>query len=1058
MSSQAEPLLQHVRALASAQAPDDDLLAEYLACRDETAFAALVGRHGPMVFNLCRRILRDSHAAEDVFQATFLLLAERGDTIRRRASLACWLHGVAYRLAVRARKRASSAQPSGDLAHCDFPAPTPADDLAWREMVDVLDEELQQLPDHYRAPLVLCYLQGRTQDEAAQQLTWSVGTLRRRLDQGRALLEARLRGRGISLSAALAGLLAAGTVALPAPLQAAATAMATQGGLVMSRSVKAFLMLLVCWIGVGAALWIQGRRTGEDDQEPGLKAGAPPLAEGEMRKRHTEVVRSATGAVEACGEVTMSFVMLMELGVQEAKRGNAATAKKRFQQAADKLASWEEYRRASGTILLAIRLADAGDRVAAEALLVEGRRLASALKEANSRSDLVRFATVSLAEKIDRAKALTWAEKIADENTRLNAYRGIAVAQAEAGDLAGARCSIDLIRTKYGYFRLEPYKALVAAELKAGETKSAQATLNKALEAVEQERKNAWGDWRQTQFHVFLSYAVAQARAGDRVGARATFGRVEKEMRADIRPDSLGNLAALARAQADAGERAAARRTIGRYVKVVEDNEYEKTALAPIIPAQIALKDLDGPLKTARQVRTQQVIEQVCEALAEAGRHTDAVTLAREQKSATDRAMALLAVARGSGKSLPASSLPRYSGTLNPKIPPRSAAAKPPAQTAPDPAQQKHAIIAKWEKEWEQFNDRLGKAKTAKEREKLLEQERPSGEACARDLLALARKHPGKPVAMEVLSWIVEYTDGTAAAQQALALLRHDYLTTRMIADCCTLAVHGRHREEIEALLRAVLAKSPYRVAKGQACSGLAEFLRDQAARARFVQRLAAKDFTEYEGVYGQVEFRRLRSADPAALDREAEKLYERVVAEFANVFPSRATEPLGKRAQRCLDEIRLLAIGRTAPEIKGEDIDGKALKLSDHRGKVVVLVFWATWCGPCVRMIPHERELVKRLKDKPFVLLGINGDRDRAVLRRWLVKNPLPWRSWWDGRNENDDSGPIARAWNVSSWPTVYVLDRRGVIRHRDVHGKDLDKAVDDLLKETEQGQGGRK
>src|SRR5262245_60324533 len=221
-------LLQRVRRLAADASSDEQLLADFLGRRSDEAFAALLGRHGPMVLNVCRRVLHDAHTAEDVFQATFLVLADRAGTVRKRASLAGFLHGVAYRLAVRARRRRRSVQsPPADV--CDR-AVAPPDGLAWQEMLDILDDELGRLADQYRAPLVLCYLEGRTQDEAARQLGWGLNTLRRRVAQGRRLLEARLRGRGVTLPAALAGVLAAGAAAVPGPLRAATLAAARASG------------------------------------------------------------------------------------------------------------------------------------------------------------------------------------------------------------------------------------------------------------------------------------------------------------------------------------------------------------------------------------------------------------------------------------------------------------------------------------------------------------------------------------------------------------------------------------------------------------------------------------------------------------------------------------------------------------------------------------------------------------------------------------------------------------------------------------------------------------
>src|SRR5207247_2477894 len=98
--------------------------------------------------------------------------------------------------------------------------------------------------------------------------------------------------------------------------------------------------------------------------------------------------------------------------------------------------------------------------------------------------------------------------------------------------------------------------------------------------------------------------------------------------------------------------------------------------------------------------------------------------------------------------------------------------------------------------------------------------------------------------------------------------------------------------------------------------------------------------------------------------------------------------------------------------------------------------------------MYPHERSLVKRLENKPFALLGINSDRDREALKKTMEEEKITWRSWWDG---GSTQGPIATAWNVRGWPTIYVLDHKGVIRFTGVRGEAMDKAVDTLLEELE-------
>ena len=156
--------------------------------------------------------------------------------------------------------------------------------------------------------------------------------------------------------------------------------------------------------------------------------------------------------------------------------------------------------------------------------------------------------------------------------------------------------------------------------------------------------------------------------------------------------------------------------------------------------------------------------------------------------------------------------------------------------------------------------------------------------------------------------------------------------------------------------------------------------------------------------------------------------------------------------ARSKLHELRSLTVGRPAAEIDGPDLDGRPMRLSEFRGKVVVLDFWANWCGFCRRMYPHERSLVERLKGEPFALLGVNCDPDKEDARQAVARNKLNWRSWWDAAGRE-----LAERWQVEGYPRVFVLDHKGVIRFRSegyVRGPELDAIVDKLLAEAKAEQ----
>jgi RNA polymerase sigma factor (sigma-70 family) len=188
---------------------DDLLLKRFVAERDELAFAALVARHARMVLDVCRRVLRDEHEVEDAFQATFLVLASRAKVIRKGGLLGHWIYGVARRVAVRARAHAAARYVHERNATARNWVELPSCEDERRELMAVVDDELAHLPGLLRAPMVLCYLEGLTHDEAAGRLGFPVGTVRSRLARARETLRRRLSRRGLTVDdAALTATLA----------------------------------------------------------------------------------------------------------------------------------------------------------------------------------------------------------------------------------------------------------------------------------------------------------------------------------------------------------------------------------------------------------------------------------------------------------------------------------------------------------------------------------------------------------------------------------------------------------------------------------------------------------------------------------------------------------------------------------------------------------------------------------------------------------------------------------------------------------------------------------
>ena len=281
------------RVRGDADHGDGELLTRYRRERDQDAFGSLVRRHGPMVLGVCRRVLRDSHAAEDAFQATFVVLAKKADAVRPPDRLAPWLYGVAYRTALKARGRAFRRQQVEQEYAAEVSNRPPASSEEGADLLPIIDEQLNALPEKYRTPLVLCAMRGLNKAEAAERLGLPEGTVSSRLARAREMLRDRLTRRGVVVPAAALGVaLAADTLqaAVPPALAASAAGVGSGTALVPAtvltlshevlRSMSLFKLKALCAVAMSVALAGGGvglYAVGADEKKPAPPAEKPAV-------------------------------------------------------------------------------------------------------------------------------------------------------------------------------------------------------------------------------------------------------------------------------------------------------------------------------------------------------------------------------------------------------------------------------------------------------------------------------------------------------------------------------------------------------------------------------------------------------------------------------------------------------------------------------------------------------------------------------------------------------------------------------------------------------------
>ena len=303
-------------------------------------------------------------------------------------------------------------------------------------------------------------------------------------------------------------------------------------------------------------------------------------------------------------------------------------------------------------------------------------------------------------------------------------------------------------------------------------------------------------------------------------------------------------------------------------------------------------------------------------------------------------------------------------------------------------------------------------AKTAEEKEKIRPEFLKKLQAMSPRMLELAEKNAKEPVSGEAELFVLSISTSVADQEKALGLLLKNQADRA--PDACMVLAQSPNAETNALLNKVLEMKDGSNKAKASATLGLA-----------FVAKRHLEDVDP-------------TSADGIKFSRQAEDLFEQIISKYKDV------KEAFDAAEGELFVLKNLSIGKVAPDIEGYDSDGKKFKLSDYRGKVVVLDFWALWCERCMGLVPSERELAKRLEGKPFAIIGVDCDESKEDLKKGEKDHGITWRSFHDGRQ-----GPIGDKWRIAALPAIFVLDSKGVIRFKDVREKKMDAAVDALLKE---------
>ena len=351
-------------------------------------------------------------------------------------------------------------------------------------------------------------------------------------------------------------------------------------------------------------------------------------------------------------------------------------------------------------------------------------------------------------------------------------------------------------------------------------------------------------------------------------------------------------------------------------------------------------------------------------------------------------------------------------------------------------------LQAEFQKSVKDLRDEIATLESKEDQIRILATKDPSAEYGKR-FLELAKSYPDTKASFNATLFVVGQTKGDLKREAMEYLLDRysDRVKLSKIAESLKQEVPSQDIERWFDLMIDKAKPGPVQASVmlnySQYLGQLPLFRKTIAINPQVAERLPAT----------QLEY--INSERTEAQNQKTASILNTVIQEYGEL-KYKGRETFGEKAASELFELTQLQVGMTVPEIEGSDLDGIPFKLSDYRGKVVMLDFWGHWCPPCRAMYGHEQELTQELADQPFVLLGVNSDAKIQTAIDAVRSENLSWRHFWNG--PRGTRGPISKQWNVEGWPTVYLIDQHGVIRYKEVLGEEIDRGIETLMAELHQ------